>query len=40
MAYEAFTFVSYLFKFSLFDREQKLNITPEPLNGIIAGGLL
>lgn len=40
MGYKAFAFVSYLFKFSLTDREQKLNITPEPLNGIIAGSML
>lgn len=39
MGYKDFTFVSHLFKFSPVDREQKLNLTPEPLSGIIVGGL-
>lgn len=39
MGCKNFTFVSYPFKFSPVGREEKLNLTPEPLNGIIVRGL-
>lgn len=39
MGCKGFTFESYLFTFSLIDNGQKLDLTPEPLNGIIVGGL-
>lgn len=37
---KGFTFVSYPSKFSPIAREQKLNLTPEPLNGIVDRGRL
>lgn len=39
MGYKDLTFMSYPFKFSPVDREQKLNFSPGLLNGIIVGGL-
>lgn len=40
MESKGFTFVSYPSKFSTIAREQKLNLTPGPLNGIIVRGRL
>lgn len=40
MECKGFISVSYPSKFSPIDREQKLNLAPEPLNGIIVRGRL